>query len=130
MANHHGSEGLVRISTNNVAEVTGFSFTETAEYAEDTTLADTNKTYNTTAIKSWSGTVTCFWDEENTSYQSGFAPGSNVALVLAPEGVESGDTRWTGNALVTEITRNVQRGAITEVTFNFIGNGALTSATS
>lgn len=130
MANHHGSEGLVRISTNNVAEVTGFSFTETAEYAEDTNLSDTNKTYNTVAIKSWSGTVTCFWDEENTSYQSGFSPGSNVALVLAPEGVDSGDTRWTGNALVTEITRNVQRGAITEVTFNFIGNGALTSATS
>lgn len=130
MANHHGSEGLVRISTNNVAEVTGFSFTETAEYAEDTTLSDTNKTYNTIAIKSWSGTVTCFWDEENTSYQSGFAIGSNVALVLAPEGVDTGDTRYSGNALVTEITRNVQRGAITEITFNFIGNGALAVATS
>lgn len=130
MANHHGSEGLVRISTNNVAEVTGFSFTETAEYAEDTTLSDTSKTYNTIAIKSWNGTVTCFWDEENTSYQSGFAIGSNVALVLAPEGLDTGDTRYSGNALVTEITRNVQRGAVTEITFNFIGNGALAVATS
>ena len=130
MANHHGSEGVVRIGANTVAEVTSFSFTETAEYAEDTTLADTTKTYNVTAIKSWNGSVTCFWDEESTSYQSGFAPGSNVALVLAPEGVDSGDTRYSGNALITEITRNVQRGAITEVTFNFIGNGTLTAATS
>jgi hypothetical protein len=130
MANHHGSEGLVRVSTNTVAEVTSFSFTQTAEYAEDTTLSDLDKTYNVTAIKSWNGTVTAFWDETDTSGQVALAPGSNVALVLAPEGVGSGATRYSGNALVTEITRNVQRGAITEITFNFIGNGALTAATS
>lgn len=130
MANHHGSEGVVRIGANTVLEVTSFSFTETAEYAEDTTLSDTNKTYNVTAIKSWNGTVTCFWDEESNSYQGGFSPGANVSLVLAPEGIDTGDTRYSGNALVTEITRNVQRGAITEITFNFIGNGALTAATS
>jgi hypothetical protein len=130
MANHHGSEGVVRVGANTVAEVTSFSFTETAEYAEDTTLADTTKTYNVTAIKSWNGSVTCFWDETDTTGQVALAPGANVALVLAPEGVDSGDTRYSGNALITEITRNVQRGAITEVTFNFIGNGTLTAATS
>ena len=130
MANHHGSEGLVRVSTNTVAEVTSFSFTETAEYAEDTTLSDTNKSYNVTAIKSWNGTITAFWDETDTTGQVSLTPGSNVSVVLAPEGVGSGATRYSGNALVTEITRNVQRGAITEITFNFIGNGALTAATS
>ena len=130
MANHHGSEGLVKVGANTVAEVTSFSFTETAEYAEDTTLSDTTKTYNVTAIKSWNGSVTCFWDESDTTGQVALAPGANVALVLAPEGVDSGDTRYSGNALITEITRNVQRGAITEITFNFIGNGTLTGATS
>lgn len=130
MANHHGSEGLVRVGANTVAEVTGFSFTASAEYAEDTTLADTAKTYNTVAITSWNGSVTAFWDETDTSGQVALAPGANVALVLAPEGVDSGDTRYSGNALVTEITRNVQRGAVTEITFNFIGNGTLTAATS
>lgn len=130
MANHHGSEGVVRVGANAVAEVTGFSFTSTAEYAEDTTLSDTAKTYNTTAITSWNGSVTAFWDETDTSGQVALAPGANVALVLAPEGVDTGDTRYSGNALVTEITRNIQRGAITEITFNFIGNGTLTAATS
>jgi hypothetical protein len=130
MANHHGTEGLVKVGANTVAEVTGFSFTVTAEYAEDTTLADTAKTYNTTAITSWNGSVTAFWDETDTTGQNALTTGSNVALVLAPEGTDSGDTRYSGNALITEITRNVQRGAITEITFNFIGNGALTSATS
>ena len=130
MANHHGSEGLVRVGANTVAEVTGFSFTATAEYAEDTTLSDLDKTYNVTAIKSWSGSCTAFWDETDTSGQVAMAPGANVSLVLAPEGVGAGATRYSGNALITEITRNVQRGAITEITFNFIGNGGLTVATS
>jgi hypothetical protein len=130
MANHHGSEGLVRVGTNTVAEVTGFSFTASAEYAEDTTLSDLDKTYNVTAIKSWTGSVTAFWDETDTSGQVALVPGANVSLVLAPEGVGAGATRYSGNALITEITRNVQRGAITEITFNFLGNGALTVATS
>jgi len=130
MANHHGTEGLVKVGANTVAEVTGFSFTVTAEYAEDTTLADTAKTYNTTAITSWNGSVTAFWDETDTTGQNALVTGSNISLVLAPEGTDSGDTRYSGNALITEITRNVQRGAITEITFNFIGNGALTSATA
>ncbi len=130
MANHHGTEGLVRVGANTVAEVNGFSFTSTAEYAEDTNLSDTAKTYNVTAITSWNGTVSAFWDETDTNGQVALAPGANVALVLAPEGIDSGDTRWSGNALITEITRNVQRGAITEITFNFIGNGTLSVATS
>jgi len=130
MANHHGSEGSVRVGANVVAEVTGFSFTTTAEYAEDTNLSDTAKTYNTIAITSWNGSVTAFWDETDTNGQMALDPGANVSLVLAPEGVASGAVRYTGNALITEITRNVQRGAVTEVTFNFIGNGALTEATA
>jgi len=130
MANHHGTEGLVRVGANTVAEVNGFSFTSTAEYAEDTNLSDTAKTYNVTAITSWNGTVSAFWDETDTNGQVALAPGANVALVLAPEGIDSGDTRWSGNALITEITRNVQRGAITEITFNFIGNGTLSVGTS
>lgn len=130
MANHHGSEGVVRVGANTVAEVISFSFSQQAEYAETTTLSDTDKKYNTVAIKSWSGSLTCFWDETDTNGQVAIAPGANVALVLAPEGVDTGDTRYSGNALVTEITRTVNRGAITEISFNFQGNGALTAATS
>jgi len=131
MANHHGSEGLVKTGAGSatVGEVTGFSFTASAEYAEDTTLSDTAKTYNTTAITSWSGTVTAFWDEADTG-QLNFAPNANVDLKLYPEGAVNPDVYYYGNALVTEITRNVQRGAITEITFNFIGNGVLTTGTA
>lgn len=130
MANHHGTEGLVRVGANTVAEVTGFNFTATAEYAEDTTLADTAKTYNVAAITSWSGSITAFWDETDTTGQVALAPGANVALKLYPEGATTGDTYYQGDALITEITRTVARGAVTEIAFSFVGNGALSTATA
>lgn len=130
MANHHGTEGVVKIGAVTVAEVTGFNFTATAEYAEDTTLADTAKTYNTIAITSWSGRVTAFWDETDTTGQGGFVTNANVALKLYPEGATTGDVYYYGDALVTEITRTVTRGAITEIEFSFVGNGVLTTGTA
>jgi len=130
MANHHGTEGLVKVGAVTVAEVTGFNFTATAEYAEDTTLADTAKTYNTAAITSWSGSITAFWDETDTTGQGGLAPNANVALKLYPEGATTGDTYYYGDALITEVTRTVARGAVIEISFNFVGNGALTVGTA
>lgn len=130
MANHHGTEGLVKIGANTVAEVTGFNFTLTAEYAEDTTLADTAKTYNTAAVTAWSGSVSAYWDETDTTGQVAFVTGSNVALKLYPEGATTGDVYYYGDALVTEITRTVARGAVVEISFNFVGNGVLTTATA
>jgi hypothetical protein len=130
MANHHGSEGLVKIGANTVAEVTGFSFTITADYSEDTTLSDTAKTYNSIGIIGWTGTVTAFWDETDTNGQLALVTSSNITLNLYPEGATTGDTYYYGTVLVTEITRNVQRGAITEITFNFLGNGAPNTGTA
>jgi hypothetical protein len=130
MANHHGTEGLVKVGANTVAEVTGFNFTATAEYAEDTTLSDTAKTYSTTAITSWSGSVSAYWDETDATGQVAIAPNANVALKLYPEGATVGDVYYYGDVLVTEITRTVARGAITEIAFSFVGNGVLTTATA
>lgn len=130
MANHHGTEGLLKIGAVTVAEVTGFNFTLTAEYAEDTTLADTAKTYNVVAITSWSGRVTAFWDETDATGQGGFTTGANVALKLYPEGATTGDAYYFGDVLVTEITRTVSRGDTTEIEFSFVGNGAFTAGTA
>jgi len=115
----------------NVMEPLGGSFVGTGacSIAEDTTLADTAKTYNTAAITSWSGSVTAYWDELDTNGQLALTTGSNVVLKLAPEGYATGDTYYTGNALVTEITRTVARGAVTEISFSFVGNGALSTLT-
>lgn len=129
MANHHGSEGVIKVGTNAVAEVTGFEISEAAEFAEDTTLSDTSKTYNTTAVKAWSGSLDCFWDESDTTGQVLLTNGTNVTLKVAPEGYTTPDTYLTGTALVTERTITNQRGAVVSARIAFIGTGALTTTT-
>ena len=56
MAVHTGSAGVIKIGSNTVAEVTGFTLETTADVIESTQLSDTNKTY-VTSRKSGSVTV-------------------------------------------------------------------------
>lgn len=127
MANHHGSEGLVYIGASGaVAEVNDFSFTESAEFADDTTLSDTNKSYNATAIKSWSGNINCFWDEADSDGQETAVVGASLTLNLYPEGNASGDVKYTGTALITEVGVSTTKGGVVERSFSFMGTGALT----
>ena len=45
MATHKGSEGTIKVGSNAVAEVTGFSFDETAETIETTALSNSARSY-------------------------------------------------------------------------------------
>ena len=45
MASHKGSEGVVKVGNVTVAEVTGFSFDETADTIETTALANSARSY-------------------------------------------------------------------------------------
>ena len=129
MANHHGTEGVIKVGTTAVAEVTGFEITETAEFADDTTISDTSKTYNTTAVKAWEGSLDCFWDETDTNGQVLLTCGTNVTLKVAPEGYTTPDTYLSGTALVTERTITTSRGSVVTARIAFRGTGALTTTT-
>lgn len=133
MATHVGSEGVVKLGANTVAEVTNFSLSITLNMAEDTALGDSWKTH-VGATREWSGTVTCHWDETDTNGQialfTGVTGGTSVTLVLYPEGATAGDYYYTGTAFPTsmqvEVTGNDE---ITGATFEFMGSGALTATT-
>lgn len=129
MANHHGSEGAVYVGSNAVAELNDFSVNESAEFAEDTNLSDTAKTFNATAITSWSGSANAFWDETDTTGQEALTVGASVTLNLYFEGNGTGATYATGTGLVTEVGVSSQKGGIVERSFGFQGTGALTWTT-
>ena len=128
MATHKGSEGLVKIGSNTVAEVTGFSFDETADTIEDTELSDSARTYVTDYTSS-SGSVDCMWDETDTTGQGAMTIGASVTLNLYPEGADSGDTYYSVTALITGITRANAMGSMVTASFSFQGTGAVTSTT-
>lgn len=128
MANHTGSEGVVKIGTNTISEVRSFTLTETADTIEDTTMGDSSRTYKT-GMKTFTGSVVCYWDETDTA-QIALTVGSSVTLNLYPEGNSTGDKYYSGTVLVTSIERTAAFDGMVEATFSFQGTGTLTLSTA
>jgi len=128
MANHKGSEGYVKVGSNTVSEVRDWSLTISSDTVEDTTMGDAARTYKS-SLTSASGSVTCYWDETDTTGQGAMTAGSEVTLNLYPEGADSGDTYYTMSAIVTEEGASASFDGMVEATFSFQANGAVTTDT-
>ena len=128
MAVHKGSEGVVKILTNTVAEVRDWSVEDTAETIDSTQLSDSAKTFEV-GTTSWSGSVNAFWDETDTNGQVAMSAGASVTLNLYPEGATSGDTFGSGTAIISSISKSGGIDGLVEASFSFQGSGALTWAT-
>lgn len=128
MATHAGSEGTVKSGANDIAEIRSFSLEESADTIEDTTMGDTSRTY-LTGLKTFSGSVDVFWDETDTNGQVSFSVGASVTLNVYPEGATSGDTYYSGTAIVTGRTITSSFDGMVEASFTLQGSGALTAAT-
>lgn len=130
MSNHHGTEGVVKIGANTIAEINDYELNTAASFAEDTVLGDTAKTFNSTAITEWSGSFNAFWDETDTNGQMACTAGASVTLNLYPEGATAADTYYTGTALITGFSVKAAKGPnLVEASFTFQGTGVLTKTT-
>ena len=128
MATHVGTSGVVKVGSNAVAEVTGFTIDETNDTVEDTSLTDTSKSYKALR-KDATGTVECHWDETDATGQGALAVGSEVTLNLYPEGDTSGDTYYTGTAIVTGVSQNVSLDGVISRTINVQFSGGVSTTT-
>jgi len=128
MANHKGSEGIVKVGSNTVAEIKDFSLSETAETIDDTTMGDSARTKKT-SLTTASGSMTAFWDETDSSGQGAMTVGAEVTLNLYPEGATTGDTYATLSALITEKGVSTTLDGMVETSVSFEANGAVTWST-
>lgn len=128
MATHIGRDGVVKVGSNDVAEVRSFSLNETADTVEDTTMGDTARTHLIT-LTSFDGSIDVFWDETDTTGQVALGVGSSVTLALYPEGDAAGDTYYSGTALVTGVSRSSSFDGMVEASITVQGSGALTTST-
>ena len=128
MATHKGSEGLVKVGSATVAEVKSYSLEESADTIETTKMGDAARTY-LPSLTSFSGSIDCFWDETDTSGQVALAVGASVTLVFYPEGADSGDTYYSGTALVTGKTITGSFDGMVEANISVQGTGAITTTT-
>tara|TARA_B100001059_G_C17834531_1_gene587009 strand:+ start:3016 stop:3405 length:390 start_codon:yes stop_codon:yes gene_type:complete len=128
MATHAGKEGLVKVGSNTVAEVRTWTINTNADVIEDTAMGDTARTY-LSGLTSADASVDLFWDETDTNGQVALAPGSSVTLVLYPEGSTSGDTYYTGTAIVTSKSITGSFDGMVEASISATYTGAVATAT-
>jgi predicted secreted protein len=77
-------------------------------------------------LTSFSGSLDVFWDETDTSGQGALTIGSEVTLNVYPEGDTTGDTYYTGSAIVTGVSRSASFDGLVEASISVQGTGALT----
>jgi len=128
MATHVGTSGVVKVGTDTVAEVTGFTIDETSDTVEDTSLTDTSKTYKTLRSDA-TGTIECHWDETDSTGQGALTVGASVTLNLYPEGADAADTYYTGTALVTGVSQNVSLDGVIARTITVQFSGGVSTTT-
>jgi len=128
MATHKGSEGVIKVGANSVAEIRSYSIDETADTLEDTSMGDSARTYKP-SLTSFTGSMDVFWDETDTNGQGALSIGSEVTLNVYPEGETSGDTYYTGTAIVTGVTRSASFDGLVEASISVQGSGALSEST-
>ena len=124
---HHGKEGVVKVAGTVAGNVTGFTLETSADVVEDSSLANSAKTF-AAGRTSFSGSIECHWDEGDTA-QEALDVGTSLAFVLLPEGNTSGDVSFTGTGLVTGMAIGVTMDGMTSRSVTFQGTGALTQST-
>ena len=125
MANHTGNSGTVLITAAQVAEVLSYSLTEGINVIDNTVIGDAADTH-AVGTTNWSGSVSCFWDETDSTGQEAMTIGASVALHLLPEGAGSTNIDFNGTASITSIERAVTNNGVITANFSFQGSGALT----
>ena len=128
MATHTAANGVIKVGSNAVAEVTGFSIEYNSDTVEDTVIGDTARTYIAT-LKSFTASLDAFWDETDTNGQGALTIGSSVTFAVYPEGDQTGDTYYTGSGIITGRTISSSTGEMITASFTVQGSGDLTETT-
>lgn len=115
MAVQKGNNGVVKIGTQAVAQVTSFSVTEEADMLETTAIGDVARNY-TPGLRQISGTVECNMDLADAG-QELMEVGDTVSLVL---GFDSSATEnITGDVIITAANVEMAPDGLATVTFDY-----------
>ena len=134
MAHTRGKNGTVRISSSGaVGEMQNYELNMSAEVIKTTALLDTWDS-NVQGIRSWSGSLTCWFDEDDSiqdmlrdELESSSADGSIQALRFEVNYGSTTNGYYEGNAQLSNIRiSNPGVSGIIEMSCDFVGDGGLT----
>jgi hypothetical protein len=127
MATETSANGVIKVGSSAVAEVTGYSINYTSDTVEDTAIGDTARTYKAT-LKSYTASIDVMYDQTDTSGQLALDVGAEITYALYPSGETSGDKYYTGSGIITGRTITGSLGEMITASFEIQGSGDLTEA--
>jgi hypothetical protein len=128
MAAHSGKSGAVYVGAVAVAEIKDWSLEESGGVVTSTTMSD-EWVKNVATQKSWTSSFNAFWDLSASNGQNDLGVGSSITLNLYPDGNTSTNTYWSGNCIITSVSKSASFDGLIEASFSVTGNGALTEGT-
>lgn len=126
MTCYAGKDGALSVGGTNVAMLTAWNVTQSAETLECAYMGVDWKDYKA-GLRSWEGSADAnFTDDTATQAMNEIVVGTEVAVVFYP--VAAGNMSFTGTAIVTSIDNNVALGDVQTVSLSLTGSGELTTA--
>lgn len=125
---HVGKDGVVKVGSDAVGSIRSFNIDYNSDTVETTKMGDAARTYTGT-LKSWTASIDAIWLEDTDTGQQALNPGDEVTLNLYPEGADSGDTYYTGTAIVTGVSVSTSFDDLVMVSFTAQGDGDLSIST-
>jgi hypothetical protein len=127
MATHTGSEGTVKIGSDQLAEVRSYTIESSGETIEDTAMGDAARTYKA-GLTTFTASFEVYFDETDTA-QNAVDAGATITFSVYPEGDTAGDTYYTGSGIVTGRSITASFDGMVEMSLTVQGTGALTETT-
>ena len=129
MTVYAGNDGVVKVGAtpSSVTKITEFEIEESADTDRTDGMGDAWQEHVVTK-KSWSGSMTCERNYADTNGQVAITNGSSLAAEFYPDGDATGREKLSGTVIVTGVTTTAQQDASNQVSFTFMGNGALARA--
>ena len=136
MSSQAGKEGKVTVKASGgsetaLASVRAWTVNNTAEVLDATVLNPSGVTYRTNiaSFLAWDGSASLLWDNAADAGQALCVPGNTLSVVFYPEGFSAGDATYSGDAIITSVSRTASYDGLVEMEVTFSGTGALTTGT-
>lgn len=129
MATYTGENGTVKIGTDSagevaIAEVRSWTVEHTKDVIEDTVMGDAARTYKH-GLHQFSGSMEVIYDDGHTAASDAFRPDADGDLYIEFYPDSSTGEKFTGQILVTSVSRSASFDDLITATVNFQGSGAL-----
>lgn len=129
MATYTGENGQVKLGTDStgetaVSEVRSWTVEHTKDVIEDTVMGDAARTYKS-GLHQFTGTMEVVYDDGHSAASDAFRPDSDAALYVEFFPNSTSGEKFTGQVIVTSVSRTASFDDLVTASVSFQGTGAL-----